>query len=182
MILSLPELPFLSPPPTLRLQGIASGRIMNLDLERAARAAVDENERVALELGIQKAERVTTIKPAGTTSLVLGTSSGIHAWHAPYYIRRLRVNKHEAIYGFLLERYPDLIEDDIFNERQAVLSFPQKAPAGATLRGEPALAVSDRRRGGNESRAPSHLALLAQPTCPLLLLYYLAPRTRPSLP
>ena len=41
-------------------------------------------------LGINKAARCTTIKPAGTTSLTLGTSSGIHAWHNDFYIRRLK--------------------------------------------------------------------------------------------
>ena len=42
--------------------------------------------------------------PAGTTSLALGTSSGIHAWHNDYYIRRLRVGKNEPIYKYLSEK------------------------------------------------------------------------------
>lgn len=115
---------------------------MQLDLERAARGAADENARVADHLGLPPADRVTTVKPAGTTSLVLGTSSGVHAWHAPYYIRRMRINKEEAIYDHLLRHHPALMEDDVTApDRQAVLSFPQRAPPGAVLRGEPALAV-----------------------------------------
>ena len=49
------------------------------------------NELVSNEIGINKAARTTCVKPAGTTSCVLGTSSGIHAWHSDYYIRRIRV-------------------------------------------------------------------------------------------
>ena len=59
-------------------------------------------------LGINKAARCTTVKPAGTTSLVLGTASGIHAWHNDFYIRRLRVGKNESIYQHLVENHPDL--------------------------------------------------------------------------
>ncbi len=60
-----------------------------------------ENARVAEIIGVNKAARVTTVKPSGTTSLVLGTASGIHAWHNDYYIRRIRVGKNEAIYNYL---------------------------------------------------------------------------------
>ena len=50
-----------------------------------------------------KASRITCVKPAGTTSLVLGTSSGIHAWHDGKLIFvRIRVKGNEAIYGYLL--------------------------------------------------------------------------------
>ena len=49
--------------------------------------------------------------PAGTTSLTLGTSSGIHARHNDYYIRRLRVGKNEAIYDYLQLVHPELVEE-----------------------------------------------------------------------
>ena len=55
-------------------------------------------------IGINKAARTTCVKPAGTTSLVLGTSSGIHAWHNDYYTRRLRVGKNEPIYKYLEDK------------------------------------------------------------------------------
>ena len=61
------------------LTGIGSNKAQHLDLEQAAKIAVDENKRVAEIIGIKPAARVTTIKPAGTSSLVLGCSSGIHA-------------------------------------------------------------------------------------------------------
>jgi len=119
------------------MTGIASNRVENLDLEMAAFAAKIENSRVAKLLGIKEAARVTCVKPAGTTSLVLGTSSGIHAWHDEYYIRRIRVGKNEAIYSYLSENHPELVEDEFFNPtQQAVISVPQKAPEGAITRSE----------------------------------------------
>ena len=75
------------------MTGIAAGNVLNLDLEMASYAATQENVRVAKILGIKPANRVTCVKPAGTTSLVLGSSSGIHAYHAPFYIRRIRVEE-----------------------------------------------------------------------------------------
>ena len=79
------------------MTGIGSGKVQSLDLEEAAKLAVDTNKYYANELGINPAARVTTVKPSGTTSCVLGTSSGVHAWHNDYYIRRIRVGKNEAI-------------------------------------------------------------------------------------
>ena len=119
------------------MTGIASNRVEHLDLEMAAFAAKLENSRVSKLIGVKEAARVTCVKPAGTTSLVLGTSSGIHAWHDEYYIRRIRVGKNEAIYGYLSEHHPELVEDEFFNPtQQAVISVPQKAPEGAITRSE----------------------------------------------
>ena len=62
------------------MTGIGSGAVLGLDLKEAADVAKDENARVAEAINVNKAARVTTVKPSGTSSLVLGTSSGIHAW------------------------------------------------------------------------------------------------------
>jgi len=117
------------------MTGIASGVVTNLNLEEASNLAVSENERVSALIGINKARRVTTVKPSGTTSLVLGSSSGVHAWHNDYYLRRIRVNKNEAIYAYLAIFHPELIEDEFFSpETTAVITVPQKAPEGAVTR------------------------------------------------
>ena len=122
------------------MTGIASGKILNLDTTEASKVVKMENERVAKLIGIRKAARTTTVKPAGTTSLTLGTSSGIHAWHNDYYIRRLRVGKNEAIYTYLSIYHPDMIEDEYFRPHDtAVISIPQRAPEGAIMRTESAL-------------------------------------------
>jgi len=119
------------------MTGIGSGEVLKYDMEKAAKVAKKENARVAAIIGINKAARVTTVKPAGTTSLTLGTSSGIHAWHNDYYIRRIRVGKNESIYKYLQENHPELIEDEYFRPHDtAVISIPQMAPKGAIMRTE----------------------------------------------
>ena len=127
------------------MTGIASNKLKGLDLEEATSIAKGVNKTIAETIGINPAARITCVKPAGTTSCVLGTSSGIHAWHDNYYIRRLRVGKNEAIYDFLLENYPELIEDDYFRPHDtAVISLPQKAPEGSTTRDESAKDLLER--------------------------------------
>lgn len=119
------------------ITGTASGDISHLDEAEAARYAVAENKRVAALIGINESARVTTQKPSGTTSLVVGSSSGIHAWHNDYYIRRCRVGKNEAMYKYLIKNFPELVEDCYYKPHiEAVISFPQKAPNNATLRTE----------------------------------------------
>jgi len=127
------------------MTGIASNKLDDLDVTEAANVVKEENKRVADLIGVKPAARCTTVKPAGTTSLTLGTSSGIHAWHNDYYIRRIRVGKNEAIYGYLQRNHPDLVEDEYFRPHDtAVISVPQKAPEGATLRTESAFQLLER--------------------------------------
>lgn len=119
------------------MTGIGSGTVLKYNMKEAAKVVESENERVAQLIGINKAARCTTVKPAGTTSLTLGTSSGIHAWHNDYYIRRMRIGKNEALYSYLVINHPELIEDEYFRPHDtAVISVPQKAPEGAILRTE----------------------------------------------
>jgi ribonucleoside-diphosphate reductase alpha chain len=125
--------------------GARSGRAQQLDLKQATKIVNEENERVAKLLGINKAARTTTVKPSGTSSLALGTSSGIHAWHNDFYVRRIRVGKNEPIYTYLAINHPELIEDEYFRPHDtAVISVPQKAPAGSILRHESALDLLER--------------------------------------
>ena len=119
------------------MTGIGSGVVTQYDMTEAAEVVKQENERVAGILGINSAARCTTVKPAGTTSLTLGTSSGIHAWHNDYYLRRVRVGKNEAIYTYLSIYHPELLEDDKYRPHDtAIITVPQKAPEGAILRTE----------------------------------------------
>jgi ribonucleoside-triphosphate reductase len=127
------------------MTGIGSGAVLNYDLTEAADVAKQVNKQIAAAIGIKPAARITTVKPAGTTSLTLGTSSGIHAWHNDYYIRRVRVGKNEAIYTYLQVYHPDLIEDEYFRPHDtAVISIPQKAPEGAILRNESPIQLLER--------------------------------------
>ena len=146
------------------MTGIASGGVLKLDMSEASLEVNKMNRRVAMQIGINKATRTTCVKPAGTTSLTLGTSSGIHAWHNDYYIRRLRVGKNEAIYHYLKANLPELLEDDKFAANTAIISIPQKAPEGAITRHESAFdllerikLVSDKWvRGGHHKGSNGH--------------------------
>ena len=72
------------------------------------------NAETAAIIGINQAERITTTKPSGTTSAVMGTASGIHAAHAPYYIRNVRITKTNPVAVALLAHCPSstLINDE----------------------------------------------------------------------
>lgn len=127
------------------MTGIASGKVLDLSMKEAASVVKEENKRVADLIGIKPAARTTTVKPEGTSSLVLGSSSGIHAWHNSHYIRRVRVGKNEAIYNYLLQNHPEIVEDEFFKPtQQAVIEIPQKAPEGAITRQESAMQLLSR--------------------------------------
>lgn len=140
------------------MTGIGSGVVTQFDLTKAAQIVKQENQRVANLIGINKAARTTAIKPAGTTSLTLGTSSGIHAWHNDFYLRRIRVGKNEAIYKYLIENHPEILEDDYFRPHDtAVIAIPQKAPQDAILRTESAFDLLERiRKVSEEWIKPGH--------------------------
>jgi len=140
------------------MTGIGSGTVLGYDMQKAAQLVKRENTRVAKAIGINSAARCTTVKPAGTTSLALGTSSGIHAWHNDYYVRRIRVGKNESIYKYLVENHPALIEDEYFRPHDtAVISIPQKAPDGAIMRTESPFQLLERiKKVAMEWVVPGH--------------------------
>ncbi len=126
------------------MTGIASGKVFQLDLKEAAEVVKKTNLRISSEIDIQFAARCTTIKPSGTSSIVLGTSSGIHAWHSEYYLRRVRIGKNEALYEYLKENHPELIEEDLLNSKQGIIRIPQRAPTGSIVRGESVMDLLER--------------------------------------
>ena len=140
------------------MTGIGSGVVLGYDMTKAAEVVKRENSRVAKLIGINPAARCTTVKPAGTTSLALGTSSGIHAWHNDYYVRRIRVGKNESIYNYLVNNHPELIEDEYFRPHDtAVISIPQKAPEGAIMRDESPFELLERiKKVATEWVKPGH--------------------------
>lgn len=119
------------------MTGIASNALSGLNLDEAIDIAKAVNKQVSSDINIKDAARITCVKPSGTSSIVLGTSSGIHAWHDKYYIRRVRVGKEESLYKYLSVAAPEILEDDYFKPtEQAVISIPQAAPEGAVIRSE----------------------------------------------
>jgi ribonucleoside-triphosphate reductase len=126
------------------MTGIASGKILQQDLREVAEVVKKVNLHLSSRLNIEFAARCTTIKPSGTSSIVLGTSSGIHAWHNDYYIRRVRIGKNEALYDYLKDNHPELLEDDLLNSKQGIIRIPQMAPEGSILRKESAMELLHR--------------------------------------
>jgi len=117
------------------MTGIAGIDIGKLDLREGVRHVMQANEDIAALVGIGLAARCTTIKPEGTQSTVMGTSSGVHCWYSPYFIRRVRISKTEPIYQYLMDNNPEIIEDDMMNPTTtAVASFYIKAPDDAVCR------------------------------------------------
>jgi ribonucleoside-diphosphate reductase alpha chain len=119
------------------MTGIGSGEILKYDLAVAAEVAKAVNRMISEKIGTNEAARVTCIKPSGTTSLVLGTASGIHAWHNDFYLRTMRFNKNEDIAVYLMNNHPELCEDDVLRPNDTVcVRIPVKAPEGSILRTE----------------------------------------------
>jgi len=140
------------------MTGIGSGTVLGYDMTKSASLVKSENTRVAKSIGINPAARCTTVKPAGTTSLTLGTSSGIHAWHNDYYIRRIRVGKNESIYRYLAQFHPELVQDEYYRPHDtAVIEIPQKSPTGAILRTESPFELLERvKKVSQEWVNPGH--------------------------
>lgn len=141
------------------MTGIGSGEILKYNLEIAANTAKTVNRDVSAVIGTSEAARITCIKPSGTTSLVLGTASGIHAWHAPYYLRTMRFNKNEAIAQYLMINHPELCEDDVLRPTDTVcVRIPVKAPEGSIFRTESPLDTLERvKKFSQEWIQPGHI-------------------------
>src|ERR1044072_4612587 len=139
------------------MTGIASGKVLKLDLKEAAKIVKETNEYYAEIIGINKAARTTLIKPSGTTSLVLGCSSGIHAWHWDYFLRTIRFNLNEDIASYLQVNHPELCEIDQLRSDVLCVRVPMKAPETGILRTENAIDLLERvKKFSEEWIKPGH--------------------------
>lgn len=98
------------------------------------------------------------------TSCVVGSSSGIHAWHNDYYVRRMRIGKAEPLFSYLNIIVPELLEDCVFKPHlDSVISIPQKAPKNAILRTETVLDLLERvKKFNTEWVQPGHRSGIQQ--------------------
>jgi ribonucleoside-diphosphate reductase alpha chain len=141
------------------MTGIGSGVILNANLEIAANTAKVVNSMISNQIGTNEAARITCIKPSGTTSCVLGTASGIHAWHNDYYLRTMRFNKNEDIAAYLMVNHPEMCEDDVLRPNDTVcVRIPIKAPEGSIFRTETAIDTLERvKKFSQEWILPGHI-------------------------
>lgn len=120
------------------MTGIADngGKLPAAWLREGAKYILELNEKYAKKIGINPAARTTAIKPEGSSSCVLGSSSGAHDRHDQFYIRRVRMNKDDSLYKYLQTVMPELCEDDLFSPTGGVVSIPQESPVGAIKRSD----------------------------------------------
>jgi ribonucleoside-diphosphate reductase alpha chain len=141
------------------MTGIGSGEILKADLTIAANTAKVVNSIISGQIGTNEAARITCIKPSGTTSCVLGTASGIHAWHAPFYLRTIRFNKNEDVALYMQVNHPELCEDDVLRPKDTLcVRIPNKAPENSIFRTETAIDTLERvKKFATEWVLPGHV-------------------------
>ncbi|NBT07563.1 MAG: hypothetical protein EBS98_02055 [Chitinophagia bacterium] len=107
-------------------------------LKNGAKIAVETNKEIAKKININQAARVTCLKPEGTSSSMLGTSSGIHPHHAKRYIRHVQANILEAPYQHFKKINPQSCEKSSWsaNNTDEVIKFPIEVPDGAKLKNQ----------------------------------------------
>jgi ribonucleoside-diphosphate reductase alpha chain len=107
-------------------------------LKNGAKIAVETNKEFSKKIKINQAARVTCLKPEGTSSSMLGTSSGIHPHHAKRYIRHVQANILEAPYQHFKKVNPQACEKSSWsaNNTDEVVKFPIEVPDGAKLKNQ----------------------------------------------
>lgn len=108
-----------------------------LDLLREE--AIKVNEKFAAEFCINAATAITCVKPSGTLSQMVDSSSGMHPRHSPHYIRRIRIAATDSLFKMLRDQgipfYPEVGQEKE-NVTTFVLEFPVKAPEGSVFKND----------------------------------------------
>lgn len=106
-------------------------------MDKLRKVAIETNKKYAKRFGISPSTAVTCVKPSGNGSQLFDSSSGCHPRHARYYIRRVRIERHNPIFLMLKDMgvpyHPEVGQTDA-NASTYVLEFPIKAPEGAVVK------------------------------------------------
>ena len=107
-------------------------------LEKGATIVKETNAILAKIIDINTAARTTCIKPSGTASCLLGTSSGIHPHHSKRYFRRVQANKLETPLQYFKKYNPHAVEESVWssNKTDDVITFLCKANPNALLKSQ----------------------------------------------
>ena len=91
------------------------------------------NEEVAALIGINPAARTTCVKPSGNASVLLQTASGIHAEHAPMYLRHVQLNKESEVAQLIAQSNPYMVEESVWSASNTdyCVAFPVISPEGS---------------------------------------------------
>jgi ribonucleoside-triphosphate reductase (thioredoxin) len=106
--------------------------------KEGAQLILEVNERIAKSLGVNKCARATCVKPAGSTSCLLGSASGIHPHHARRYFRRVQANVNEAPLKYFQAHNPRAVETSVWSNTKTdmVISFLCEVPDGAKIKNQ----------------------------------------------
>jgi len=123
----------------LRLDYSAEVAYLSDTLRYLRNVAVTTNKKWSEKLGINQATAITCVKPSGTVSQLVDSASGIHARHAPYYIRTVRADNKDPITIFMKElgipNEPQIDGKEI-SEHTTVFSFPIKSDTNSKFRND----------------------------------------------
>ncbi len=111
--------------------------LLDADIQREGAELVKQiNKEVAELIDINPAARTTCVKPSGNASVLLQTASGIHAEHAPRYIRHIQLNKDSEVAQLIHESNPYMVEESVWsaNNTDFCVGFPILSPTGSLYR------------------------------------------------
>lgn len=106
--------------------------LFDVDNMRDGATLVKEtNTEIADLVGVNQAARTTVVKPAGTTSVLLGSASGIHGEHSPRYIRHVQMTDNDEVAKKIKEINPKMVERSIYSTTDVVVAFPIETVEGS---------------------------------------------------
>lgn len=105
-------------------------------LKKGATYIKEVNKKVASLIGINPAARTSCVKPAGNSSVILQTASGVHGEHSPIYIRNIQMNKEAEVAQLIKKTNPYMVEESVWsaNNSDFIISFPIIAPKNSIYR------------------------------------------------
>jgi ribonucleoside-diphosphate reductase alpha chain len=106
-------------------------------LDAMRKETIKINKKYAEKFGVNQSNAITCVKPSGTVSQTFDVASGMHARHAPYYVRRIRISATDSLFRFMRDAgvpyYPE-VGQAMDTANTYVLEFPVKAPDGAVCK------------------------------------------------
>ncbi len=113
------------------MSGKRGKEILEQWLTELKECAVATNKEWAEKLGIPQSASITCVKPSGTVSQLVNSSSGIHPRYSKHYVRTVRADKNDPLAVFLMVQGVPC-EDDVTKPNSTyVFSFPMKSPDSA---------------------------------------------------
>ncbi|MBI2039045.1 MAG: HNH endonuclease [Candidatus Niyogibacteria bacterium] len=104
-------------------------------LKKMREESIRVNKEYAARFGIAPSTSITCVKPSGTVSQLVDSSSGMHPRHAKYYIRRVRISATDSLFHMLKDQkvpYKPEVGQAVGSANTYVIEFPVKAPSTST--------------------------------------------------